>query len=142
MAVIDKWDKRFMGLAHEVARWSKDPSSKVGAICVSSNRRQYVAGFNGFPVGVEDDTEKLMDKETKNKLMVHAELNCIINATVLLEGWTMYVTKPPCCDCALAILNARIARLVCPPLKSGSSWFDSQLFALSVLRSNVEVDFL
>ena len=30
-----KWDLRFVKLAEEVAKWSKDPSTQVGAIAVN-----------------------------------------------------------------------------------------------------------
>ena len=34
MKNTEKWDKRFLEIAHQVATWSKDPSTKVGAIIV------------------------------------------------------------------------------------------------------------
>ena len=32
---MNKWDYRFIKLAKEIASWSKDPSTKVGAIAVN-----------------------------------------------------------------------------------------------------------
>lgn len=139
---MTNWDNRYMSLALEVAGWSKDPSSKVGALCVSPNRRQFVTGYNGFPVGIEDKPNYLEDKSIKNMYMVHAEVNCIINATVLLEGWTMYVTKAPCTSCAAAMLNARLKRVVCPEPETGRRWFENQLQALAMLRTTIEIDYL
>jgi deoxycytidylate deaminase len=49
------WDARFMALAEHVAGWSKDPSTKVGAVIVSPDRRQLTTGYNGFPQGIADD---------------------------------------------------------------------------------------
>jgi hypothetical protein len=37
--MADKWDRRFLGLAAEVAGWSKDPSTQVGAVIVRPDRR-------------------------------------------------------------------------------------------------------
>ena len=34
----DKWHNRFMEMAKLVASWSKDPSTKVGAIVVGPDR--------------------------------------------------------------------------------------------------------
>ena len=34
----DKWHKRFMEVAELVSTWSKDPSTKVGAIVVGPDR--------------------------------------------------------------------------------------------------------
>lgn len=137
----EDWDRRYFSLAMEIGGWSKDPSTQVGAICVSPTKRQLVPGYNGFPAGIADTDKRLKDRELKNMLMVHAELNCIINSDVLLHGWTMYVTKAPCTGCANAIINAGITRVVCP--SPGGSWKDSQLFAISILtEAKVKVDFL
>jgi len=136
----ETWDRRHFSLALEVSTWSKDPSTQVGAVCVSPDKRQLVPGFNGFASGIADTHERLQNKELKNMMMVHAELNCIINSDVLLHGWTMYVTKAPCTICASAIINAGIIRMVCP--SPGGSWKDSQLFAISMLtEANVKVNF-
>ena len=129
-----KWDHRFMGIARdEVATWSKDPSTKVGCVLVSPDRRQIAMGYNGLPAGVRDTAERLGDKVLKNQLTVHAELNAILNARVDLTGWTLYVTKPPCVSCAAAIIQAGIKKVVCPPLEMHSSWFKSQAQAWDLL---------
>lgn len=130
----DKWDHRFMGIASsEVSSWSKDPSTKVGCVIVSPDRRQIATGYNGFPAGIKDDI-RLDNKTRKNQLMVHAELNAILNARVDLTGWTLYVTKPPCINCATAIIQAGIKKVVCPPVEQNSSWAKSQADAWSVLQ--------
>ncbi len=46
-----KWDKRFLKLAREISTWSKDPSSKIGAVIVNDERRILATGYNGFPRG-------------------------------------------------------------------------------------------
>ena len=46
---IDKWDARFLDLAVYVADWSKDPSTKVGAVLVRPDRTIAALGFNRFP---------------------------------------------------------------------------------------------
>ena len=45
------WDEYFMGLAHLSAKRSKDPSTQVGAVIVSSEHRVVSIGYNGFPYG-------------------------------------------------------------------------------------------
>lgn len=120
--MLTKWDYRFLTLACNVATWSKDPDVKVGALVVSPDRRSVGWGFNGFPRGVKDDDSRLGDKETKNRLMVHAELNAILNAKTMLDGWTMYVTRHPCSKCSQAVIQSGIRRLVFPPIDAGSSW--------------------
>lgn len=137
---MNKWNLRYFSLALEVATWSKDPNKQVGAVCVSPDKRGMVTGYNGFPAGIEDRDSLLEDRVLKNKLMVHAEANCIVNGTTSLRGWTMHVTKAPCTECAKLMINARIKRVVCP--SPGGSWESDQLMALSLLReAKVEVEF-
>jgi len=72
--------------------------------------------------------------------MIHAEANCIVNATQLLNGWTMFVTKAPCLSCAKLIAPAGITRLVCP--RPEGSWANEQGEALALLTNvGITVDF-
>ena len=77
---MNKWDYRFIKLAKEIASWSKDPSTQVGAIAVNE-KRIIATGYNGFPEGIEDDEERLKNREIKLTYMIHAEKNLIYNAT-------------------------------------------------------------
>ena len=135
-ALTTKWDLRFMEMAkNEVATWSKDPSTKVGCVIVSPDRRQFTAGYNGFPIGIKDTTHRLNNRDLKYELVVHAELNAILNARMNLTGWTLYATFPPCKECAKAIIQAGISRVVCPELKSvDDRWVISQEAARSILN--------
>jgi len=109
----DKWTGRFIALAEHIAGWSKDPSTKVGAVLVSPDRSRIVHGYNGFPRGVGDAEERYNNRDQKYKLTVHAELNAILNAGERLTGWTLYVTPlPPCNECAKAIIQAGIKTVV------------------------------
>ena len=51
----DKWNKRFMELAFLIASWSKDPSTKTGAVVVGPDREIRATGYNGLVRGVDDD---------------------------------------------------------------------------------------
>lgn len=130
---VNKWHKRFMKLANEVASWSKDPDSKVGAVLISPDKTKVSYGYNGFPRSLPDSEDLLIDKDTKLALTVHAELNCILNATQT-KGWSLYTTKPPCLQCALAIVQSGANLVVCPPLDNASSWYKEQLEAISILQ--------
>lgn len=123
------WDARFLAQAKEVAQWSKDPDKQVGAVLVSPDRRQVCWGFNGFPVGIADTPLRLGDKALKNRFMVHAELNAILNARRDLTGWTMYCTHPPCMKngCCHAIIQSGIVRVVRTPIVRTSSWWVDQM---------------
>lgn len=105
------WDKRFLDLSGLVSGWSKDPSTKVGAVVVDDDRRVISLGYNGFPRGVEDDG-RLEDRESKYKIITHAEANALLFATQSLKGCTIY-TYPfmPCSRCAGLIIQAGIKRV-------------------------------
>ena len=77
--MLNKWDQRFIDLAMHIADWSKDPSTKVGAVVVDPSTRRVVStGFNGFPVGVEDTADRLENREIKYEMVVHAEQNALV----------------------------------------------------------------
>lgn len=110
---MNKWDERFMDMAHLVATWSKDPSTKVAAVCVDGNRVVSL-GFNGFPRGTDDSPELYADRERKYKRVLHAEQNAIAFANRDLAGCTIYVTHAPCSRCVAQIIQAGITQVVCP----------------------------
>lgn len=109
----DKWDKRFLELAKLVGSWSKDPSTQVGAVIVDDDNRIISIGFNGFPKGVVDSQEKLLDREQKYDIIVHAETNALMFANKSVKDCTLY-TWPfqPCSKCAGLIIQSGIKRVV------------------------------
>lgn len=115
-----KWSKRYLGLAAEIASWSKDPRRKIGAVIVGKNGEILSQGYNGFARDVNDDEKRYNDRETKHMFVVHAEMNAILNAArngTRISGSTMYVYGlPPCCDCAKAIIQSGIRKLIIQPL--------------------------
>ena len=131
---MTNWVERFHSLAKEVATWSKDPDCQVGAVVVSPDRRLFTAGYNGFPAGIQDKKNRLSTKSVKNYYTVHAEINAIVNSRRDLTGWCMFVTKPPCLDCAKAIIQAGIAEVHCPELNPDSSWYEENKMALDLLN--------
>lgn len=130
---LDKWDQRMLQVAETVATWSKDPDSAVGCVITTEDRRYITWGFNGFPAGVKDDG-RLQDKVLKNSLMVHAEANAIVNARSSVEDCSLFSTKAVCIDCAKLIIQAGIARVVCPRPDQKSRWLDSNRRAKMLLR--------
>ena len=110
------WDEYFMGLAHLSARRSKDPSTQVGACIVDDHNHVVSIGYNGFPRGCSDDDfpwEREGDVlDTKYAFVVHAELNAILNAKTNVRGCTVYVSLFPCNECAKAIIQSGIKKVV------------------------------
>jgi len=109
------WKQRFLGLAEHVAGWSKDPSTKVGAVIVDEQNRVVSFGFNGFPRGIADDG-RLHDRPVKYETIVHAEANALLFARRSVEGCAVYTWPlPPCSRCAGLLIQAGIAAVVSPP---------------------------
>lgn len=110
------WDEYFMGLAHLSAKRSKDPNTQVGAVIVSPEHRVVGIGYNGFPNGCDDDDfpweRDGAFADTKYPYVVHAELNAILNSIQNLKGCSIYVSLFPCNECAKAIIQSGISRIV------------------------------
>ena len=92
---MTNWDQRFLEMARLAATWSKDPSSKVGAV-ITDGKRIVSLGFNGFPAGIDDDPSIYGHRERKYRRVLHAEQNAISFAKRDLTGCTIYITHPPC----------------------------------------------
>lgn len=111
------WDEYFMGVAMLSAMRSKDPNTQVGACIVNREHRIVGVGYNGFPTGCSDN-DLPWDREgdwieTKYPYVCHAELNAILNSIGGdLRGCTLYVALFPCNECAKAIIQAGIRKIV------------------------------
>lgn len=127
--MISKWDFRFMRIAKEVSTWSRDPSTKIGAVAVK-DKVILSTGYNGFPRGINDD-ERYLNRDIKYNLVVHAEMNCIYNAALIgakLNEADIYVYGlPTCIECAKGIAQIGIKKVfVCYPEKIGNKWIESE----------------
>jgi dCMP deaminase len=114
---LDKWDWRFIDLAKTVSSWSKDPRRKVGCVLVKG-KREVSMGYNGFPEDLSDSLERLTNPSFKDRVIIHAEWNAVINAAkfgVPVEGTSAYITYHPCSRCASVLIQAGVKRVVCPP---------------------------
>jgi dCMP deaminase len=140
---MNKWDKRFLDLAEHVSTWSKDPSTKVGAV-IAHGKRLVSVGFNGFPPDIEDTEERLNNRELKYKLIVHGEVNAISFANEDITGFTLY-TWPfmPCSKCAEKIVKKGIKRVVAPvmPEYLKGRWKDDMELAAEMFKeANITLD--
>lgn len=128
---MTKWEERYLSLAAEVAKWSKDPTTKVGAVVVGSNRRHIALGFNGFPQGIADD-DRLNDRATKHLLTQHAERNCLDNAEFDVRGGILATTKHPCHECAKSIVSRGITTVISPSGDTEGLWAASSATAAAI----------
>lgn len=138
----NKWQGRFIGLAQHIAMWSKDPSTKCGAVVVDHTKNVLGMGYNGFPAGCCDKPEMYQDREIKYSRIVHAEANALISA--LRHGHVrnavMYIYPfAPCHECTKLIVQSRaIQQIVFPHLPPEDPrrcrWTDSHRIAQTMLR--------
>lgn len=142
---MNKWTQRYLNMAKEVATWSKDPSTRVGAIAVGDKGQILSQGYNGFPRGVKDTSERYDVREEKYKYIVHGEMNAIYNAChsgASLDGATLYVTGlPVCSECAKGIIQVGIKKVVMQfPKDISQTWRDSMVTSLKMFaEANVIV---
>jgi dCMP deaminase len=111
------WDEYFMGVALLSAKRSKDPSTQVGACIVNKKNKIVGAGYNGLPIGCDDDDfpwDKQGDfLQTKYPFICHAELNAILNNIGMdLEGCKIYTALFPCNECTKAIIQSGITEVI------------------------------
>ena len=110
------WEEYFMGIALLSAQRSKDSHTQVGACIVNDEHKIVSVGYNGMPTGCDDDQmpwEREGDfLDTNYPFVCHAELNAILNCNTDLHGCTLYVTLFPCNECAKAIIQSGIRRIV------------------------------
>jgi dCMP deaminase len=127
--MIEKWHRRFIELATLISSWSKDPSTKVGAVIVDRERRVVSVGYNGLPRGVLDSLDRLGNRDVKYRMVVHAERNALLFAQEPLHGCILY-TWPfaPCSVCAGMVIQSGITHVVAPR-STNPRWVDD--FALT-----------
>lgn len=141
--MMAKWDQRFLDLAQHVSGWSKDPSTRVGA-AITRGKFIVSLGFNGFPSGIADD-DRIQDRPTKYKIVIHAEENAILSARQDLRGTTLYVVPLlPCSSCAAKIIQVGITRVVARIAHPDAPerWAEQCAMALALFReAGIQVEY-
>lgn len=136
---FNHWDRRYISLAKEISTWSKDPSTQVGAVAIGTKGQVLAQGYNGFPRGIDDSLQRYQDRPTKYKYVVHAEMNCIYNATyngTSLDGSTLYVWGlPVCSECAKGIIQVGIHQVYWSAESDiPEKWKDSERITLDLFK--------
>ena len=146
-----------MGIALLSAKRSKDPNTQVGACIVNTQNKIVGIGYNGFPIGCNDDelpwarnAENVND--TKYPYVVHAEANAILNSTKDLHNSKMYVALFPCNECAKLIIQSGIKKVLylsdkykeSDRVKASKKMFDMsgvEYLQISLDDKNILIDF-
>lgn len=126
--------------------YSKDPTTKTGALVLGDLPKEIAIGYNGFPPGIADTEDRLLDRALKNQLTRHAEENAISNVRGFIPR-VIYATHYPCADkCALGILAARTIRRVVTVASAGEfadRWGESCARSAALFReAGITVDVL
>jgi len=109
----EKWMKRILKMAKEVATWSKDESTKVGAVITTLDGSPVSWGFNGMPRNIDDTRPDRHERPIKYKWMCHAERNAMdLSPRADLTDCVMFVTFSPCTNCAQSIIQRKIGTVV------------------------------
>ena len=114
------WDSYFMSIAIISAMRSKDAKTQSGACIADINKKIVGVGYNGLPIGLNDDNPRFWEDKndedvinSKHSYLIHAEANAIYNKNLAdINGATLYVTLYPCPNCAKAIVQNGIKRVV------------------------------
>ena len=135
--ITPSWSERFLDLSEYISRWSKDPHTKTCAIITSANNHRIISvGWNSFPSGCDDTVQSRYERPEKYLWMEHAErdaIYCAASNGVNLNGATMYLRWFPCADCARAIIQSGIKKVVCEkPDITDERWGDSFRVALQM----------
>ena len=108
------WDEWFIKLVYLIASKSKDKSSKIGAVLVKDT--QIIStGYNGFPMGVNDNVLDRHERPKKYHYVVHAEVNCLFLAARnggCTNNCAVYTNVISCVECAKGMINAGIKKLI------------------------------
>jgi dCMP deaminase len=135
----DKAAKYFELAKFQANLFSKDPSTKVGALFLAPHSLQVLCqGYNGFPRNIDESDPMRWERPHKYFYVSHAEQNCISNACrhgTPLEGCIAVVTMFPCTTCAKLMIQAGIKMLVTSkPTLECERWGEEFKYSLQMFR--------
>ncbi len=105
------WDEYFINIAEEVAKKSKDPSTKTGCVIVDHKKRPVSFGYNGLISGC-DEKKMSHERPIKYHLVIHDVMNAILFAKRDLENCVLYGLYAPCENCLKHVIQAGIKKIV------------------------------
>lgn len=142
------WNEYFRAIAHTVKLKSKDINTQIGAVIATADHSIVSTGYNSFPRGINDEIPERQERPEKYYWMEHAERNAAFNAARIgatTDGCTMYLScGTPCADCARAIINIGIARIVLERELGvkGEQWVEHEKRSLQMFKeAGVEVEY-
>ncbi len=133
--VLQRKDKNgyYLSVAMQIATGSKCPEGKQHGCIAIKHNRIVSTGYNGapssqancYPCKLDEHKQKYGKKDFTVCPAVHAEINCIITASLIgtsIVNSIFYVTKRPCCDCLKALQNMQLTAVVYMDDMTGDHW--------------------
>ena len=136
------WDEYFINIAEQVKLKSKDKRTQIGVVVVGKDNEIVSTGYNSFARGINDNLDERQERPEKYFWFEHAERNAIYNAArigVSTLGTTMYMTcGMSCSDCARAIINSGISKIVLRKGKGakGDKWNESSIRSMKMFEES------
>lgn len=113
------WETYFMSVALLSSFRSKDKKTQTGACIANTQKKIIWVWYNGLPRWLDDNNPLFWEDDdnsllhSKHSYVIHAEQNAIYNAKQdELENSTMYITLFPCKECAKAICQVWIKKII------------------------------
>lgn len=129
---------RFIPIAREIAKLSRDKSTQVGCAVVDDDFNVRALAYNGFPRGVNDALTERYARPLKYKWTSHAEENAVANCArigVSTRGSTFIVTSLfPCTTCSRLMIQAGVKRILAPAVVANTRWIEEERVALEMLE--------
>ena len=113
-ATIDRTHREWLRDCYREAVKSPDRSTQIGVTIFDAFQEQISTGFNGFTKGFVP-TEADHERPRKYQVIEHAERRAIYSAAdqgYSTRGGTMVATWAACSDCARAIVECGLSRLI------------------------------
>lgn len=142
--MINKWDYRYLEIAKKVSMWSKDPSTQCGSVIINTENKIVSTGFNGFPKRIVDSSTRYSDRGLKYQLIIHSEINTLLQAKCSVKGFTIYsYPMIPCIRCCVTLIQAGIMKIVtCPLSKELDSRWNSMLCESILEEAKIELVYI
>lgn len=141
----DKAEKYLQLAEFQANLFSKDPSTKVGALFLAPNSLQVLTqGYNGFSRKIDETIPERWERPKKLIYVAHAEANGVANACrhgTPLEGSIAVVTMFPCTTCAKLMIQSGVCCVVTKePDMSCPRWGEEFRYSLEMFNeAGVEI---
>jgi dCMP deaminase len=118
------WDSIWLEVAQVISTRSRCSRAQIGAVIVNQDQRIISTGYNGAAASYPttgDCTNWCERAQGKTGLgsayegcpSIHAEANALLYVDrSAVHGATMYITAPPCMNCAKLISNSGVSEIV------------------------------